>query len=331
MRCLPEPDARCRSRAHARYDFLDVRVQRFRVPRCAQRDVHFGGTCRHVLENSFGCLRRCAEQRAAGDACRGRAPVFLQTLRFGGDAFFAGGEIEHDVHRTTHTLGIALLPFAPTVEHAVQAAELLRRDVGGVPAVGVPGNEAQRALLADAADPDRQTPLHRPRQTRRIVNVKVFAVKGGSLLGEHAADDSGRFVEHVETRFEFRKFVAVRLRFPEVPTRADAEFEAAAADVIERGRRFCEHRRIAIADVEDETAEAGVLGFSGERAERCQRFEVRLCATRGRRFVEMIPGGDPVETRAIEFAPQRAHLVHRHVLLPDVGTQRQCHIGPRLF
>ncbi len=48
------PDGYFSRRAHARHHFLDVRIQRFRIPRRAQRDVHFGGTCRDVFENAIG-------------------------------------------------------------------------------------------------------------------------------------------------------------------------------------------------------------------------------------------------------------------------------------
>jgi hypothetical protein len=161
--------------------------------------------------------------------------------------------------------------------------------------------------------------------------VEVLAVKRGALVREHAADDRRGFVEHVEARFQFREFVAVGLRFPEMPTGAEAEFEASAADVVERGCGLREQRGVAITDVEDEATEAGVLGFRRKSAERGKGLEVRLGAAGRWRFVEVIPCGNPVEARIVELAPQRAHLVHCHVLLPDVGAQRQCHIGACCF
>ena len=40
----------------------------------------------------------------------------------------------------------------------------------------------------------------------------------------------------------------------------------------------------------------------------------------------MVPGGYPVDSVGVELAPQRAHIVHGHILLADVCTERQPHV-----
>ena len=45
----------------------------------------------------------------------------------------------------------------------------------------------------------------------------------------------------------------------------------------------------------------------------------------GRRFIEVIPGGYPVDTVRVELAPQGAHVVHGHILLADMYAKRQTH------
>ena len=158
-----------------------------------------------------------------------------------------------------------------------------------------------------------------------VVGLEVAAGERGALVVEHAADERRGFVQHVEPRADVWKRIAVGGCFPDVPTSAQAKLEPAAGEVIQRRRRLRQQRRIAVADVEHQAADAGAFRFRGQGAEGRQRFEVRLPAALIGRLVEVVPNGDPVHASRVEATPQRAHLVHRQVLLANVDAKGKGH------
>src|SRR5262245_8500597 len=70
-----------------------------------------------------------------------------------------GAQVEAEVHRAHDRLRIPAFLVAPLVEHLALLLPVVGSDVGAVPAVGVAGGRAERALLAAAADPDRNAGL----------------------------------------------------------------------------------------------------------------------------------------------------------------------------
>ena len=160
--------------------------------------------------------------------------------------------------------------------------ELVGAGVGGVPSVGVARGDVERAAFAPAADPQRQVPLHGLWPAGRVVDLEVAAGEGRAVVGEQPAHDLRGFVEHVEPGADVGKGVAVGRCLPDVPTGADAEFEASARDMVEGCGSLRQQRGIAVADVENEAADAHPLGLRGERPEGGQRLEVRLVAALGR-------------------------------------------------
>ena len=91
---------------------------------------------------------------------------------------------------------VAARVVAVPLEHAATLRRVvLGRDERHVPAVGVPGRDAQRHLLAAAADPERQARLHRLGLALRVGQREVLAVEAGDVLGEQAADALDRLLD----------------------------------------------------------------------------------------------------------------------------------------
>ena len=196
-----------------------------------------------------------AAEGAGGEERRGRSEALA-----GDDLDHVGAlarEGEDQVHAPAQRRRVPPLRLAPPVGDGVELAVAIGADVGGVPAVGVLGGDAQRALLPRAADPDRQPVLHRGGQARRVDRAEVLALVRGAVLGEEAADQRERLLELVEAAADRREVVAEGLGLGLVPPRAEAELEAAAGDVVERRRGLREQARVPVEDAEHEAAECG--------------------------------------------------------------------------
>ena len=110
----------------------------------------------------------------------------------------------------------------PTASQCSRRIAYLRRSVSGPPktfvAVGVLGHEAERLLLAAAADHDRDA---RPAQRlgrveeagRRVVGA-LEALLRAALAGPHRVGDPERLLEHLEADAERRHREAERRRSP---------------------------------------------------------------------------------------------------------------------
>ena len=119
----------------------------------------------------------------------------------------------------------------------------------------------QQHLLAGAADHDRRMRLlQRLRQAHRVGHGVVLAVHRRLRLREHAADDLAGLVERVEAAGHGLEVDAEVLVLELEPAGADAEVEAAAADVVERRRHLRGDARVAVGVAVHQVADARPLG-----------------------------------------------------------------------
>ena len=233
--------------------------------------------------------------------------------------------MERDIGAAADGRRVAVVDLAPVVENAVEATELRRTRVGGVPAIGAPGDDFQGPPFATSADPQRQTVLQGLWPACRVVDLEVATGIRRALVAEHAPDDLRGLVEHVEPGANVGERVAVGRSFPDVPAGTEAEFEASAGKMIQRGCRLGEERGVPVSDVEHEAADPRVLGIGGQGAKRCQGLVVRLGAALEGCLVEVVPNGNPVDARRVQATPKRTHLGHGEVLLADVDAEGNGH------
>ncbi len=144
---------------------------------------------------------------------------------------------------------------------------------GHVPRVGVLGGDAQRALLAAAADPDRQFGLHGLRVAPRLGQREVLTLEVRHFLAQEQPDALHRFFEDVEPLAGRRERDAVGLVLVERPAGTEPEVGATATQVVDRRDRVREHRRVPVAGAVDERAASHPGRFAGERGVRRDRFE----------------------------------------------------------
>src|SRR5438876_666168 len=115
---------------------------------------------------------------------------------------------------------------ADLVAVLLEEARLAREALdAGLPVglVGVLRLDAQRHLLATAADPDLRELLDRLRVAVRAVERQVLALEGDGLLRPQPLQHLERLVEDLQPRACARIRDAVRLVLALVPARADAE------------------------------------------------------------------------------------------------------------
>src|SRR5690606_34389915 len=145
-----------------------------------------------------------------------------------------------------------------------------------VPDVGVFGDQAQSLLLTAAADEDR------------------YAADGlGVELAEAGGDAGQVFLQQRQTGSGGAEFVAVLVVVLLEPAGADAEDQAAAADVVDGAGHVGEQVGVAVAAAGDPRADLGALGLLGEGAEHGPALEVRALGVAAER-VEVIPVEDDV-------------------------------------
>jgi hypothetical protein len=69
----------------------------------------------------------------------------------------------------------------------------------GIPLIGVPGRDRNRAPLATAADQQRHPRLDRGGLAGRILQLEILASEGGAGLTEKRAQDLDGFLEAVHS------------------------------------------------------------------------------------------------------------------------------------
>ena len=92
------------------------------------------------------------------------------------------------------------------------------------------------------------------------------------------------------------------------PARADAEHEAAAAQVVDRARHVGEQVRVAVRVAGDERADVRVTRLDGHRREQRVGLEVRGVGVAVER-VEVVPHPDAVDLERVGGAPRGAQIV----------------------
>ena len=215
-----------------------------------------------------------------------------------------------DADRPFDLRGIAVEARAPLVEHAVLRREVLRRSEA-VPTVGVLRDEPQCHLLAAATDQDRNVSHRRGMQSTEALH-----------------DHRQRLLEPAQAIGSRAELVPVLVVVALEPTRADAEDEAAVADVVDRAGHVGEQVRVPVRVARDERAETRVARFGGQRREQRVGLEVLgvRVAVEG---IEVVPDPDAVDTELVGGAPRRAHRVDRRGLGMDLDTDLEArHAGP---
>ena len=193
-----------------------------------------------------------------------------------------------------------------------------------VPLVGVLGDDAQHALLAAAADQDRQRVLHRLRFADRVGELVVLAVEGGRGLAQQAVQDLQGLDETVQQPLHRGQLDAVLLVLVDLPAGADAEGEAAAGDLVDGGRHVGQHGRVPVGVAVDQRADAYTGHHRAERGDQraaLQGRQVRRPA--GARVGHEVVG----DVDAVPAGRRRVpgHVEHLAVGLPGAGPDRESH------
>jgi hypothetical protein len=171
----------------------------------------------------------------------------------------------------------------------VQHLALVAGHVGqaeAVPDVGVLGGDAQRHLLAAAADQDRGPAVH----GRRVQPAPALHDRGQRAV--EVAQPVGRRAE----------LVAVLVVVAPEPAGTDAEDEAPAGDVVDGARHVRLQVRVAVGVTGDQAADLDAAGRLRHRCLHRPGLEVRAVRIAVQR-VEVIPVEHGV----------RAHLLHPHL------------------
>ena len=119
--------------------------------------------------------------------------------------------------------------------------------------------------------------LHRLGLQDGVLRMEVLALEGGPLLGPHAEDQpDGLFHLPDAHRGPRRELPAVLPVLRLEPAGADAEGEAAAADLVDAGRHLRQVCGIAIVHGRDERRETDALGHRGEAGQDRPALHERL-------------------------------------------------------
>ena len=156
----------------------------------------------------------------------------------------------------------------------------LVRPAEQVRGVGVLGDEAERLLLAAAADHDRDARpgdrLGDVEETGRVELPAVELLLRAAFALPHPVGDLERVLEHLEPLGRARPGEPEALRFGLVPGGADAEPGPAAGQDVERRRGLDPQPGVAVVDAADHQPEPGALAVGGHEAERRPALEHRL-------------------------------------------------------
>src|SRR5207248_5524016 len=150
--------------------------------------------------------------------------------------------------------------LAVLLQHFALVGEVVRL-AREVRPMRVPGDDAERELLAAATDPDRRMrALHRFRVALRAGELEVAAVVFDLGLGPHQLHDLDGLAQHPDAHLRLGELVAVAPELAVVPTGADAPIESTTADDVDRARDLGQQRGIAIRRAPDHLAESHTVG-----------------------------------------------------------------------
>src|SRR5437667_8171898 len=216
--------------------FLNEELEAFPVeggPECQDDPFRPG---RRVLPDALDHLRRRADQDARPHEVGHGAEHQAQALLLPADLGLVAPEGQAQVRGARDGARVAALALAPAVERGVALREDLRGEEGYVPAVGMARHEPEETLLPLPADPETQPGLHRPRLAERVLEAELPTPERDALAVEEGAQDLRRLLQQVEPLLDRRERDAEGTRLDLVPSRADAELAAPAAQVIDGDR-----------------------------------------------------------------------------------------------
>ncbi len=170
-----------------------------------------------------------------------------------------------------------------------------------VPELGVLRGQAQRHLLAAAADQDRDRVAHWRGHVGPPVRQDRF-----QAVPEGAQAVGGR-----------TELVAELAVVALGPAGADAEDQPPARHVVDRLRHVGEEGGVAVAVAGDEGAELHPFGHLGHPGQQAPALEVRPLGVAGERE-EVVPGPEGVDAERLDAAPGLAHRGVGGVLGPDL-------------
>src|SRR6266851_5371661 len=268
-------------------------------------------------------LDRAAQVAGAVGAVRAAAPVAAKDLLGPRGAPRVGAQIEAEVHGAHDRLRVAPLRLAPPVEHRALVGPVLRTDVGPVPPVGVLRGRAESALLAAAADPDRDAGLERLRVVGGVDHAEVLALEGDApALGvEQQPHDLRVLLEHVLPRADRGERVPEGLGLHVVPARAEAAVDAAVGEMVDGGQGLGEQPGVTVGDAVDAAAEPDLPGVHGRRGQGRDGLVAVHVAPARRRLLEVVGDREPVEALRVGELPQLAHLVQGTAHVTDVDAE----------
>src|SRR5436190_377962 len=306
--------------------FLNEELEAFPVeggPECQDDPFRPG---RRVLPDALDHLRRRADQDARPHEVGHGAEHQAQALLLPADLGVVAPEGQAQVRGARDGAGVAALALAPAVERGVALREELRGEEGYVPAVGMARHQPEETLLPLPADPQAQPGLHWPRLAERVLEAELPARERDALAVEEGAQGLRRLLQQVEPLLDRRERDAEGTRLDLVPSRADAELAAPAAQVVDGDRRLREQTDRPVADAEDETTDPHPLGLRGERGHGRHPLEGRLRRVgEVRHRVEVVPDRAPVEAALVGDPPQAAEIGDRAVL--RAGVDAEAHGG----
>src|SRR5437667_9308826 len=245
--------------------FLNEELEAFPVeggPECQDDPFRPG---RRVLPDALDHLRRRADQDARPHEVGHGAEHQAQALLLPADLGLVAPEGQAQVRGARDGARVAALALAPAVERGVALREDLRGEEGYVPAVGMARHEPEETLLPLPADPETQPRLHRPRLAERVLEAERPARERDALAVQEGAQGLRRLLQQVEPLLDRRERDAEGTRLDLVPSRADAELAAPAAQVIDGDRGLREQTDGPVAHAEDQAADPHPLRLRGER------------------------------------------------------------------
>jgi hypothetical protein len=182
----------------------------------------------------------------------------------------------------------------------------LAADIAGV---GQAGDRAQCQLIAAAGDHDRWAGfLHRLRLEDRILDVKIPAVKGRSLLRPHREDQSNGFLHLPDAHcWAGRELPAILAVFGLEIARTDAEGQPSSADQVDTGGDLGQMRGIAVADRCGKCRETNAACHRGQRRQDGPALHERLIGLAdAANLDQVVHHREP--NKAVVFGPLRLRL-----------------------
>src|SRR5437016_824128 len=221
--------------------FAMTEPPRLKVLRIGRRTkVHTSRSLRGGTTN-LGTLSLMVRRAAAGGAMASAAAAAATKTKerwrtLGMDPPGVANSHRSRQTRAVNGARVPALALAPAVERGVALREDLRGEEGHVPAVGMARHEPEETLLPLPADPETQPGLHRPRLAERVLEAELPTRERDALAVEEGAQGLRRLLHLVEPLLDRRERNAEGARLDLVPYRADAEFAAPAAQVIDGDR-----------------------------------------------------------------------------------------------